>query len=66
MRKIGTKEERGLTKWLTHQPSDEKSFSNDEEQNAPTNCDAATDNKQEEIIPECSYDIPFITPWLKR
>ena len=43
---IGTREERGLTKWLTHE----------------TNETNEVDNYKKS---ECTYDIPFITPWLK-
>ncbi len=48
----GTDEERGLTKWLAHPDSNTKS-SNEE-------------SEHERELPQCTYDIPLITPWLKR
>ncbi|XP_046640676.1 solute carrier family 23 member 1-like [Daphnia pulicaria] len=48
----GTDEERGLTKWLAHPDPNTKS-SNEE-------------SAHERELPQCTYDIPLITPWLKR
>jgi hypothetical protein len=48
----GTDEERGLTKWLAHPDPNTKS-SNEE-------------SAHEQELPQCTYDIPLITPWLKR
>jgi hypothetical protein len=48
----GTDEERGLTKWLAHPDPNAKS-SNEE-------------SAHERELPQCTYDIPLITPWLKR
>ena len=46
----GTDEERGLTKWLAH-PDPNTKWNNEE---------------SEKELPQCTYDIPLITPWLKR
>ena len=46
----GTDEERGLTKWLDHPDPNMKCINGEPEK---------------ELL-QCTYDIPFITPWLKR
>ena len=46
----GTDEERGLTKWLAHPDPNTK----------------CNNNEPEKELLQCTYGIPFITPWLKR
>ena len=72
----GTAEERGLTKWQSHQPQNRKLT--DEEGKTGGASPAADESVDVEVnnlgplslsarSDECTtYDIPFITPWLKR
>jgi len=53
----GTAEERGLTKWQSHQPTAVDTDDTPEHQNNPN---VGLDDHCE------TYDIPIITRWLKR